>query len=199
MATVVLVSILILAVIGLVWFYTATVKEFREIVDELETTVDEQQEEIDNLTNKFLGEVVPKDVFDTSMKIMKEQISKLIDETNHLETTIVGKALEIELLTKRNEDLFGKQKSEQVRLGKVSENLVPLLEHFPYDRKNVRGLFNPVDLVVFEPDRIVFVEVKTGDSHLTATQKNIKRLIDNKQVYFETHRLNEKGYKVENG
>lgn len=90
----------------------------------------------------------------------------------------------------------GKQISERVRLGQVSENIIPFLSSFPYDPKRVRGLFNPVDLLVFNDDEIIFVEVKTGDAKLTEKQRNIKRLIEEGKVRFEVHTLNEKGHNV---
>lgn len=90
----------------------------------------------------------------------------------------------------------GKQISERVRLGQVSENIIPFLSSFPYDPKRVRGLFNPVDLLVFNDDEIIFVEVKTGDAKLTEKQRNIKRLIEEGRVRFEVHILNEKGHNV---
>lgn len=90
----------------------------------------------------------------------------------------------------------GKQISERVRLGQVGENILPLLLSFPYDSKRVRGLFQPIDLLVFNDDEIVFVEVKTGDAKLTEKQRNIQRIIEEGKVRFEVHRLSDKGYEI---
>lgn len=98
---------------------------------------------------------------------------------------------------KKYKESFGKQKSEQVRLGLVSENIMPFLDDFGYDPSKVRGLFNPIDLIVFDNEEIVFVELKSGDSKLSTKQKQIKRLIEEKQVRFEVHRVSEKGYTKE--
>lgn len=90
----------------------------------------------------------------------------------------------------------GKQISERVRLGLIGENILPVLNGFPYDSSRVRGLFNPVDLLVFNDDEIVFVEVKTGDAKLTEKQRNIQRIIEEGKVRFEVHRLSDKGYDI---
>lgn len=100
-------------------------------------------------------------------------------------------------LESKNRELFGKQKSEQVRLGQVSENIMPFLKDFGYDSKQIRGLFSPIDLIVFGTDELVFVELKTGKAKLSPKQKNIKRLVDEKKVRFEIHRLDENGYTKE--
>jgi predicted Holliday junction resolvase-like endonuclease len=92
--------------------------------------------------------------------------------------------------------LKGKQISERVRLGQVSENVLPFLSTFPYDPKRVRGLFQPIDLLVFNDDEIVFVEVKTGDAKLTEKQRNIKRIIEEGKVRFEVHMMKDTGYEI---
>ena len=49
---------------------------------------------------------------------------------------------------------------------------------------------NPIDYVIFEDDKIVFLEIKSGESKLSDTQKNIKKLIESKEMYFDTMRIN---------
>lgn len=77
--------------------------------------------------------------------------------------------------------------------GKALEKLVPFLKDFPYDPHDVKWLGDPVDLVVFDgyahgrdPKKIIFCEVKSGDSVLSHHQKKIKKLIDEKKIeWFE--------------
>lgn len=73
------------------------------------------------------------------------------------------------------------QRSQAVFNGKVTEHLIPLLDQFPYNPKDVRFLGTPVDLVVFdgmdEDDlyEIVFVEIKTGGSaNLSTRERRIR-------------------------
>lgn len=100
-----------------------------------------------------------------------------------------------EVESKLSQKISG-ERSEQVRMGLLSENLAPLLKDFPYNSKGLRGLFNPIDFIHFGEDQITFVEVKTGDSVLSEKQRNIKKLIESGKVKFEIHRLNEQGYSI---
>src|SRR5690242_2884205 len=65
------------------------------------------------------------------------------------------------------------QQSRAVSRGQMYEQFVPHLPDFEFNPKDARFLGQPVDFVVFDGlddgdlRRIVFVEVKTGDSKLT--------------------------------
>lgn len=87
-------------------------------------------------------------------------------------------------------------KSEQVRIGLVSENVLPFTDQFPYNPRNIVAIFRPVDFLVFNEDSLIFVEVKTGNSQQSPKQKNIQRIIEEHKVFYEIHRLNEKGYSI---
>jgi predicted Holliday junction resolvase-like endonuclease len=108
--------------------------------------------------------------------------------------------LRAEESTKKLQDLFEKlqhQKiSADVKLGQKGEVLLPFLSEFPYKEDEIKGLFQPIDLIVFRDTEIVFVEVKTGDAQLSEKQRKIREIIKNGNVRFEVHRLNEKGVVV---
>ena len=89
-------------------------------------------------------------------------------------------------------ELLGRKISSEVRLGQIAEHLVPFLENFKHDPKKAHFLGMPIDYIVFEDDKIVFLEVKTGYSHLSVKQRAIKKLVENKQVYWEELRLTPK-------
>jgi Endonuclease related to archaeal Holliday junction resolvase len=80
------------------------------------------------------------------------------------------------------------QRSQAVTVGKVQEQLVPYLPGFPYNPKDVRFLGSPVDLVVFDGlaegrlRRVVFLEVKTGSSALSARQCWVREVIQAREV-----------------
>lgn len=86
--------------------------------------------------------------------------------------------------------------SADVKMGQKSENLLPFLSSFPYKDDEIRGLFNPIDLIVFREDEVVFVEVKSGQSQLSDKQRKIRDQIKNGKVRFEIHRMDEKGVRV---
>ena len=86
--------------------------------------------------------------------------------------------------------LLGQKKSSEVRLGQISENLAPFLKNFKYDPKRAHFLGMPIDYIVFEEDRVVFLEVKSGEAQLSSVQKNIKQLIKDKKVEWDEMRIN---------
>lgn len=86
--------------------------------------------------------------------------------------------------------------SGDVRLGQKIEQILPFLQDFPYKEDEIRGLFNPIDLIVFREDEVVFVEVKSGQAQLSEKQRQIRDNIKAGRCRFEVHRLNEKGIKI---
>jgi predicted Holliday junction resolvase-like endonuclease len=92
----------------------------------------------------------------------------------------------------RYKEILSRKISSEVRLGQIAEHLVPFLENFKHDPKRAHFLGMPIDYIVFDDDKITFVEVKTGYSHLSPKQQAIKKLIEDKQVYWEELRLSPK-------
>lgn len=85
------------------------------------------------------------------------------------------------------------RKSSEVRLGKIGENLAPFLRDWPWSPATFRFLGNPVDGIQFNDDGIIFIEVKTGGSRLSKSQKKCKQLIKEGKVSFATFRISEDG------
>ena len=94
---------------------------------------------------------------------------------------------------KRQEELYlkllGQKKSSEIRLGQISENLAPFLKEFKYDSKKAHFIGMPIDYIIFEEDKVVFLEIKSGKSQLTHTQKNIKKLINEKNIVWDEMRI----------
>jgi predicted Holliday junction resolvase-like endonuclease len=88
------------------------------------------------------------------------------------------------------------QRSLAVTAGKVHEQLVPYLPEFGFNPKDARFLGSPVDLVVFDGlaagdvKRVVFLEVKTGGSPLTTRERQVRAVIDAREVVWAELRLN---------
>ena len=86
-------------------------------------------------------------------------------------------------------------RSQAVTVGKVSEQLVPLLPGFAFNPKDVRFLGSPVDLVVFDGlsdgdvRQVVFVEVKTGAAGLSGRERQVRDAILEKRVRWDELRL----------
>ena len=87
------------------------------------------------------------------------------------------------------------QRSRAVTAGKVYEQVIPYLPGFPYSPQDVRFLGGPVDLVVFDGladgqvERIVFLEVKTGSSHLTGRERQVRAVVQAGEVEWEELRI----------
>ncbi|HET9383543.1 MAG TPA: Holliday junction resolvase-like protein [Gemmatimonadales bacterium] len=88
------------------------------------------------------------------------------------------------------------QRSLAVTAGKVHEQLVPYLPEFGFNPKDARFLGSPVDLVIFdgladgEVRRVVFLEVKTGSAPLTTRERQVRNVIDAREVVWAELRLN---------
>jgi len=88
------------------------------------------------------------------------------------------------------------QRSLAVTAGKVHEQLVPYLPEFGFNPKDARFLGSPVDLVIFDGlaagavRRVVFLEVKTGGAALTTRERQVREVIDAREVVWAELRLN---------
>lgn len=80
------------------------------------------------------------------------------------------------------------QRSLAVTAGKVHEQLIPYLPEFGFNPKDARFLGSPVDLVVFDGlaegrvRRVVFLEVKTGGSPLTSRERQVRAVVEAREV-----------------
>lgn len=87
------------------------------------------------------------------------------------------------------------QRSLAVTAGKVHEQLVPYLPEFGFNPKDARFLGSPVDLVVFDGlaagdvRRVVFLEVKTGGAPLTTRERQVRDVIEAREVVWAELRL----------
>jgi predicted Holliday junction resolvase-like endonuclease len=132
-----------------------------------------------------------KDLLSANQKIgaLDERILDYVKTIHELEHSL-------EAAKEKFDKLQHQKISADVKLGQRYENILPFMEKFPYKDDEIRGLFNPIDLIVFREDEVVFVEVKTGTAQLSEKQRKIRDNIKEGRVRFETHRMDEKGVKV---
>lgn len=89
-------------------------------------------------------------------------------------------------IKKQYDDLRFSKQSQSVKYGQLTEQWIPFSKDFPYSSQNFRFIGKPIDGLVFEEDKVVFVEFKTNKSALNESQKKIKELIEKKKVeWFE--------------
>jgi len=87
------------------------------------------------------------------------------------------------------------ERSRSVTTGKVFEQLVPYLPHFPYNPKDARFLGSPIDFLVFDGldgdrvERVVFVEVKTGSSSLSTRERRVREAVQQGRVEWQELRV----------
>lgn len=92
------------------------------------------------------------------------------------------------LLNKQKRDL-SLRKSREVIIGHTVEKIAPFLEVFGHDPQKSQFLGQPIDYIVFEDEKIIFIEVKSGKSQLSSKQKLIKKLIQDKKVEWKEVRV----------
>lgn len=85
----------------------------------------------------------------------------------------------------RLSDVHFQKRSLSSKYGKMTEQFLPFLDHYPYDPQNFRFLGSPIDGVQFEEDKIIFMEFKTANARLSSKQQNIKEMIQNRRITFE--------------
>lgn len=96
----------------------------------------------------------------------------------------------IQLEQQKYSKLLSQKKSSEVVLGQISEQLAPFLDTFPVeDPQQITFLGQPLDYVYFGKDKISFIEVKSGNSRLSAKQRRLRDLIKEGKVEFITHRI----------
>lgn len=88
--------------------------------------------------------------------------------------------------------LLSQKKSSEVVLGQIAEQLAPFTAHFKYEPHRVKFIGMPIDYIYFGEDKIVIMEVKSGNAKLTPKQVQIKNLIKEHKVFWEEFRIPEK-------
>jgi predicted Holliday junction resolvase-like endonuclease len=81
--------------------------------------------------------------------------------------------------------------TESINFGQIVEKVVPSIDGFPYDTKDCRPLFDPIDYIVFKDLRrngnisaLLFVDVKSGSAKLNKRQQAIKHAIDSGKLHY---------------
>tara|TARA_Y100000034_G_scaffold121083_1_gene164862 strand:+ start:149 stop:589 length:441 start_codon:yes stop_codon:yes gene_type:complete len=86
-------------------------------------------------------------------------------------------------------------RSRAVLGGQFSEQLAPFLPNFPYNPNECRFIGKPIDMIVFKGmdnkniKEVKFIEIKSGNSQLTPSERKLKEAIENKRVSWEEYRI----------
>lgn len=95
---------------------------------------------------------------------------------------------------KRVNKIVHQKKSSEVRLGKISESLAPVLKDFPVDvsKPGTSTIFlgQPIDYIHFDPEEgVTFIEIKSGESKLSDSQRKLKKLLEKGKVNWQEYRV----------
>jgi len=84
--------------------------------------------------------------------------------------------------------------AQAVNIGFILERLAPTLDSFPFSHHDCRSLFDPIDYVIFEGlsqkgrvDKIIFTDIKTGKARLNLRQREIRSVIEEKNLTFKKY------------
>jgi predicted Holliday junction resolvase-like endonuclease len=82
-----------------------------------------------------------------------------------------------------------------INIGFILERIAPTMKDFRFERNDCRSLFDPIDYIIFEGlskknsvTKILFAEIKTGKARLNEHQKEIRNLVERKQVTWDTYK-----------
>lgn len=108
----------------------------------------------------------------------------LLDRLRMLQEEINARILE--------ERTDAQKRSRATSKGLMLEHIFPYLPAFSHNPRDARFLGDPIDFVVFDGlfakrsvSGLSIIEVKSGVSNLTETEKSIKRAVDKGRVNFE--------------
>ena len=97
--------------------------------------------------------------------------------------------LSIKSMSASYDKLLFQKKSSEINTGLIAEKLVPFLKNFDHNPKDATFCGNPIDYVIFGPDKVTIMEIKTGNARLTKKQRHIKSLVKNGDVVWEEIRI----------
>lgn len=196
-------SILFVLVLGGIIFYNIYKTCFNK-----QPNQEEQQAILSEQIDKFIEKDRQKDIIhQTSVNkltqeitFLKEKQSELIltnknweKSYNQLNAEHLSKtsSLEKQILevSEQKKKVTSQKKSSEVRLGHIAETLAPFLEQFEFDPETCTFMGRPIDYISFGDDEITFIEVKSGKSQLSAKQRHIRDLVNNKLVAWKEVRI----------
>lgn len=85
--------------------------------------------------------------------------------------------------------------SRRTLIGKFIEKFIPFLSNIPYEPSDMHFLGQPIDYIVFQGsgkekiERIIFLEVKTGESKLSKREKSLQEAVQKKRVSWKEIRI----------
>jgi predicted Holliday junction resolvase-like endonuclease len=173
---------------------------------------EEQQRQQESILSEQIDKFIEKDrqkdiIHQTSVNKLTQEITSLKEKQSELLLTNknweksynqlnaeqlfkIG-SLEKQILevSEQKKKVTSQKKSSEVRLGHIAETLAPFLDQFEFDPETCTFMGRPIDYISFGDDEITFIEVKSGKSQLSAKQRHIRDLVNNKLVAWKEVRI----------
>lgn len=133
---------------------------------------------------------ISRKIYEKAFEIFEKWKEKELEKEAIERAKLLFEKWKLEEEEKIREDAI--QRSASIILGKVSEQIAPLVffKNYGINLKDVRFIGSPIDFVVFKnlsenkPEKILFIEIKTKKSQLSEKEKMVKELVNKKKVDF---------------
>ncbi len=122
-------------------------------------------------------------------KISREFLEDERLHSRQLEQQLSDTEEKLKQETEQRKKVLSQKKSGEVRLGHIAETLAPFLDQFDFDPENCCFMGKPIDYISFGDDEITFIEVKSGNAQLSAKQRHIRDLVNQKLVSWKEVRI----------
>jgi predicted Holliday junction resolvase-like endonuclease len=162
--------------------------------------IQEMQEQVKNWKDNELKQIrqqIHAGLYGDAIKEAQEQLVKWrnddLESAKHQMWDMLSKqaTADLEQWKTEAEKEFREQAADKRRpgtTGRLTEHMAPYLPGFGFNPADVRFIGSPVDLVIFDGldngdvRKIVFVEIMTGPSKLSAKERIVKEAVINKKV-----------------
>jgi len=118
-----------------------------------------------------------KDLYQQELKKLKEQELEIKDMRKAIKKT-------------------SKKGAQAVNIGFLLERLTPCMHTFPFEHNDCRSLFDPIDYLIFNGlsdqhsvNKIIFMDIKTGQARLSKSQREIRTTVEQKHVSWDTYKM----------
>jgi len=140
--------------------------------------------------NKLTQEITSLKEKQSELLLTNKNWEKSYNQLNAEQLFKIG-SLEKQILevSEQKKKVTSQKKSSEVRLGHIAETLAPFLDQFEFDPETCTFMGRPIDYISFGDDEITFIEVKSGKSQLSAKQRHIRDLVNNKLVAWKEVRI----------
>jgi len=183
------IELFLLGVIIILLFFLFRLKRQNKKLEPNTDLIQQLKEEIGSLKIEVMSQELEKEKSENVSKIRKQFLEDERTHSKDLEKQLEETEEKLKEEVEQRKKVLSQKKSGEVRLGNIAETLAPFLDQFEFDPENCVFLGRPIDYISFDDERVTFIEVKMGKSQLSAKQRHIRSLVNDKQVYWKEIRI----------